>query len=331
MLIKFFKNTAPVLIVVLAIYTLFVNLNLYFDTPTPDLSTSAPLSQLCTWLLSGFVGQSTFLLAGLHIFLVFIQALILNRMVERYKLTPKNTALPALSYILLTALFNQYIFLSSALLAVFPIIFVIDRIFESYNNKKFTTLFDIGFYIGIASLFFLPSLLLVLLMFVVLLITRIFDWREWVVSITGILIPYILIGTYFFMIDEFGVFANQHFFHAVTGTVELKIPFTELCAKMLLLLVLISLGTYFLQVNIAKSVVKTRKFLTILVYLLTVTILIFLFINPFSLAPISLVAIPLAILLGYSLFSIDRHLFSEGIHLVILSIILFFEYIYRYF
>jgi len=255
-----------------------------------------------------------------------MQAAILNFLVDRHKLLSTYTSLPALCYVLLVSLFNTHLYLSPPFLANFAILIALGRIYSSYNTQSFTQPFDMGFAIGIASLFYLPAIILTAFVLLALNIVRVFNWRQSILCIIGVIIPYFLAGTYFFVTDQLSEFLVSQFGSITTATTTLGINYLEIIIKGTTVLGIIFMALYFFQSQFFKSIVKIRKLLTILMYLLSVSVLTFLFIEQFSLAPMALLLIPLAVFLAYSLFEIERYTIAESIHITILLVLLFFQY-----
>ena len=323
--INIFKLNRPYLIPLLAIYTVLLNLNLFFQPVGILYEANAPLSELVLKTLHSLSGDNYSVVWVIYLILLFSQALLMNRIVNKYRLLSQLSFLPAFGYVLLVSLFNNFLFMSPAFLANFAILFMLDKTYQSYNQPSYRYLFDIGFSISIASLFYLPTLILVFFMVVALATTRIFDWREWVVSLFGVFIPYFLIGTYFFWFNEFNEFIFQHFW-AITNSQVIPINGLELVVKLLILLSIIMITMFFFQVQFLKTIVQTRKYLTLSVYLLAISVMAFLMIRHFSFEPVSLSLIPITIFFSYTIFKLNNMLTAESLHLALLSTLIVFQY-----
>lgn len=326
-MVKLFKASEPYVLVILAVYAILVNFNIFVEPLTPIADSAAPLSQLALTILQFITGGHPQLLNVCFIVLLLLQALMLNMLVERHHLIQKATTLPAFCYILLIALFNEYIFLAPPFFANFAIIIALWKVFASYNRQDLPNIFDAGFAIGIASLFYLPSIVLVLFIYVALGVTRVFNWREWVISLAGVAVPYFLFFTYYFATNQLIVWGQTHFLTTTYYHYAGEIQHAELAIKAVVLAEIILLGMFFLQTNMLKSVVKVRKFLTVVVYLLSISVVAFLLLNQFSVEPIALLLIPLAVFLAYSFFQIDSSFYAEAVHLSFVSVLLFFQYL----
>lgn len=312
------------MIPLLAIYTVLLNLNLFLQPISFVNEASAPLSQFCLSLIDWISNGNYSIVWGIYLVLLFSQALLLNRIVNKYRLLSQLSFLPSFGYVLLVSLFNDYLFMSPAFFANFPILFMLDKTYESYNDESYRHLFDIGFAISIASLFYLPTFILVIFLMVALATTRIFNWREWTVSLAGVLIPYFLMATYFFWFDQFGEFVFQHF--GSTASSQLSINKLELVVKLLILLFIIMVTMFFFQIQFLKTIVQTRKYLTLSVYLLAISVMAFLLISHFSFEPVSLSLIPISIFFSYTVFKLNNSLTAESLHLALLSTLIVFQY-----
>lgn len=324
-MIKIFKLSKPFLIPLLAVYTILLNLNLLFQPTKVIFEATAPLSNLFLQLIQMITGGNYMVVWIIYLVLLFAQGMLLNRIVNKYRLLSQLTFMPAFGYVLLVSLFNDYLFMSPAFLANFSILFMLDKTYESYNDGSFGHLFDIGFAISIASLFYLPTSILVIFLIVALGTTRIFNWREWIVSMAGILIPYFLVGTYFFWFDQLGDFVSQHFGTDVNVQM-VAINKLELVVKFLILLLIIMITMFFFQIQFLKIIVQTRKYLTLSVYLLAISVMAFLMIQHFSFEPVSLSLIPISIFFSYTIFRFNNILTAESLHLAMLSTLIVFQY-----
>lgn len=122
-----------------------------------------PLSALVYAFIHLIFGRSQLAYGILSSILVFIQAILINQYFARREVFLDFTQLPALLYLILASCFVDFYTLSPALLAMVPLIIVINLIFAQMNEKqKKNNFFEIGIYIGVASLLYLPSFIFIL-------------------------------------------------------------------------------------------------------------------------------------------------------------------------
>jgi len=110
--------------------------------------------------------------------LVFIQALLLNHLVNHYNLLGKPTFLPALMFITVSSLFAPFLVLSPALLCNFLVIWMLFRVFSFYkSNDAKSAAYDLGMIAAVGSVIYLPFIYMFLAIWGALIIFRSFNWR----------------------------------------------------------------------------------------------------------------------------------------------------------
>ena len=116
-------------------------------------------------------------------------------------LIEKRSYLPALFFILSSGWISGIQQISPALLGLFFIALGFMRFFYVFReNKNISALFDSGFLFTLGSLFYLPFIVLIFVVWIGLLIFRYTGWRDWFISLSGFLTPWwILYGIQFFI------------------------------------------------------------------------------------------------------------------------------------
>jgi hypothetical protein len=72
----------------------------------------------------------------------------------------------------------------------------LNSVLQCYQNEKTTFhAFDAGFFIGLSALFYWPSAILILLLFVSLFSFKPFYWNEYVAAVIGLLIPVLFLSS----------------------------------------------------------------------------------------------------------------------------------------
>lgn len=136
----------------------------------------------------------------LSFLIVVFQAFLLNQVLEYHKITERNQLLAAAIYLLLMSSAgilvrpNQMIVLNLLLIVLINILFNLYEKQEAYSQA-----FDAGVVAGIASLMYSPMVYLLLFIWGTFIIYQIFTWREWLISIIGMLTPFVLAMTWFFV------------------------------------------------------------------------------------------------------------------------------------
>lgn len=226
--------------------------------------------------------------------LVFIQALILNGLVNNQKLFTQPTYLTAFCYLLIGSFFPEWSMLSPALLI---------NTFMVWTWAKMTTLtlqqrpksvaFNISFGIGICSFVYFETIYFMLLLWVAFFMFRPFQLTEWLVSIIGLLTPYYFLAVYLFVCGNW-----QDFFSWIPPQ-QIKLPVFTLSihtwVAMLLLLIPL-LGGWFMSMRyMPRLVVQLRKSWSLMLFYLVIALFIPIIHSGGGLQPWMLALVPVSI------------------------------------
>lgn len=141
----------------------------------------------------------------LAVLLILVEGVWLNLLMSDIGLVPQTTLLPTLLYIIL---------MSAPATTLTPMVFVGGiMIAITHQLMLRTTLLTISTekicsstaLIGLASMFYLPSLALILSYLLVVINYRLYSLRDWMAMLLGLLAPYILLITILFLTDNLSV------------------------------------------------------------------------------------------------------------------------------
>ena len=79
-------------------------------------------------------------------------------------------------------------------------IFSLYGVYRNDNPQK--SLFDSGLFFGIACLFFLPAIPIILFLFIFIYSTRSFVLKEYIINIIGVIVPFIFAFAYCYLFDK---------------------------------------------------------------------------------------------------------------------------------
>jgi hypothetical protein len=252
--------------------------------------------------------------------LVFAQALMLNNFMYQHRLMAKANYLPALSYILITAMFPEWWQLSSTLIVNTFMIWGWTSMTSLYKNQRSKQqIFNIGIIIGICSFFYFPSIGFLILLAAALIIMRPVSIAEWLIGILGVTTPY-----YFLLAWQYlrGHWNLKDYIPSLHLSYPLFQQTVWAWGGLLLLIIPFLMSGFYIQGSILRMLILTRKgWSLMLVYLLcSLTIP---FIN--STATFEywiLSAVPFAAFHSNVFFSAQKKLISNVLHLLMLVFIL---------
>ncbi len=257
--------------------------------------------------------------------LIFGQAIMLNTIFNRHRLLSRPTYLPALSYVLITALFPEWWELSSALIVNTLLIWAWSNLSDLYKNQRAKQLlFNAGIAIGLSSFFYFPSIGFILLMFAALLIMRPVSLPEWFISILGVTIPYYFLFAWLYLQ---GTLDMKKFL----PTIHLSYPHFQQSiwawVGLLLLVVPFLISGFFIQNAILRMLIQVRKNWSLLLVYLLIGLLV-----PFSNATHTfeywiLSAVPFAAFHSNVFFSPQKRLIPLVLHWSMAAFILVVNYL----
>lgn len=176
MLIRFFKNNNPSSFIILPLFAVVLWINGFFS----------------------FLFIPTFL----ALLLIVSEAFLLNYVVNKYEILTKPSFLPALFYIVFMSNDSAMLTLHPLLFASIFIILAIYKLVSSYQkDTAFSNAFDAGVLFSVSTLFYFPGIVFLPLLGIGFILFRPFIWREWVISLFGVLVPYLFVFTYYFWND----------------------------------------------------------------------------------------------------------------------------------
>lgn len=151
---------------------------------------TAPLSASVYWLIDWLFGRNNQVYQIIALLLVMGQAAYFNVSAQRRQLFSEKTSVPGLLYVVCMSLFFDFFTLSPVLMGTTFLLFAMDSAFAHLSrDNDADEAFAIGFYIGVATLFFLPLAWFAALMFVALLLLSAVRFRKFFLLLFGFGFP----------------------------------------------------------------------------------------------------------------------------------------------
>lgn len=292
------------------------------DSTPPTIESSGILSDWIYDLIAGNV-----LLSNITaIILIWLQSFLINAIALKHRLQNNFTLFPGLFYILLCSLLPDFLYLSPVLMGNTFFIIALGQMMASYKkNSVADKIYLVGFWLGIAGLFYFSFNLLILWSIIGLSSLRTFRVNEVLQVLFGLLTVFILAGTYYFWFGEFDFFWKKQFVNNVTfwGFENTNNYLTWIKGGIVALLVIAStLGS---SSFMYKKVMQVQKKITVLVYSLIVIALTLFFQAGVSIEHLLIFMVPLCFFASFYFANIKRN-FAESLHLAILFGVLLFQY-----
>ncbi|MDD5508081.1 MAG: hypothetical protein PHD25_07085 [Bacteroidales bacterium] len=325
MIIHFHKKpfNSQLFIFIFFILLLWVDAMIFPIGPV-SLSYQTPLYTGLTILLQKIPVRLNVVFAFL---LVAIQAVIINSSLINHKIITRNTLLPFLIYFVLMSYSPDVQTVHPVLIANLFLILALNLNLSIYlKPEPYKEIFNSTFFISLASLFYLPALVFLILVWISLLVYRISSLREWIITISGLLAPYLFIAFYYYWTDSFGVFL-QDYIGSMFGFHPFHIAFTKpLLGETYILLgvimaMLLIIGFVKISLETTEKVITVRKRMNVIIFWVFITLVSFLWASDHLLIHACMLAIPACILISYFFSGIRRIAVAEIFFTMIILLI----------
>ena len=274
-------------------------------------SSTGPLAATVYCIIEWLFDRNQAVYVVLSALLVTYQALIFNEFLLSRKAFRESTYVPALVYVLLTSFSFDFYTLSPVLLALTGILSALRSAFYRVESMPYDArVLRTGLYLGVATLFYLPSVVFIIPIFITYFLFTTLTLRQVLLLLYGVAMPFLVALTYFYVTEHAEAFVQQYL---LSYSMMKRMPYTEGLA--LLVIMLIPLG--FLVFSIYK-ITKEKRF-TIQqtklqqVMFISIAVALLLLLMAERLAPYHLLFFvpPLAFFISYALLSIQRLLIAE--------------------
>lgn len=326
-MINQFKKFSVVNLIFLFFVLLILRIGIYTQLP---IDTNTGFIEIFSRLLIPFSYKSVIspsLNVSIAAILVFLQAILFNRMLNNFNIFGKTTFLPALMYVVCASVFMPFLVLSQPLICNFLLLFVLYKILSAYKNpEEVATMFDLGLVIAIGTLLYFPFVLFMLLIWIALILFRPFNWREWLSPLLGYFTIVFMLGVFYYWNGRLSDF--YEIWKPLSNAIPfyLKIKISDYVVLLPLFLVVI-LGVFHISQNFFRSAVLVRKSLQFQFFFFLVASLSFYLKSDFRINHFLLSIIPISICLTYYFISAKKRWVAESLFFLIISFIIYFQFV----
>lgn len=256
--------------------------------------------------------------------LVFIQAFLINYMVNKRRMPRYSNLFPGLIFILLCSTTKDFLILNHVMIASTLLLLAYMNYLNIYKNYKASgNIFNAGLFTIMAAYVYAPSIIFVILGLTSLMVFRTIKLMEILQFIIGILAGIVICYTYLIYIDSAQTFLDNHILKNA-----FNIPsFGEMLSKSWILLgfvgLLIALSLINYYSYIRKKGIEIHKSFDFLYWILLLCIPSIFLIENIDVYLLFLLFIPLSIFIGLSMANMRNKILAEVIHLAWFILILF--------
>ena len=316
MFIRFFKSNNASALLFLPLIAIVIWVFGFISPTVLPVKHAMPLYDL----IAGVFVNIPWLSITIGLLLVIGEAFLLNFIVNENEVLEKQNYLPALFYIVFMSNNDAMLTLHPLLFGNLFVLFALHKLLSSYRkDKAFSQAFDAGLLISIATLFYFPFVVFLPLLGVGLIIMRPFNWREWVISSFGALVPYLFIITFYFWLDKLDyLFYDKMFYQFIREKPISDLPKTfYFMLGIGCLVILFSIFKIIIGVGIGSQ--RTKKSIILLVWFLFFSALSILFAPEISTKYFSAFAIPSAVFCANYFANIKKEWWAEFLFILLIS------------
>ncbi|WP_340112099.1 DUF6427 family protein [Maribellus mangrovi] len=273
--------------------------------------------------INKIVGDAPLLNVILSAVFVVILAVLIELIIARYQFIRIRTRLPAILFALILGGLTGMHTLHPVYFAAVFLLLAIFRLFGIFDQPKaYTTVFDVGFLLGIGALFYLNLYIVVPAFLVgIVVLGRGTGWREIVILIIAFLLPSILAFSYYFYTDRSQELITVFLKNINTSVYTLRNNlFLQIYLGALVLLTLLA------SIDIARHYdtkkVSSRKYFTVFFYIFIASMISYVFIPSTSQEMLIISAIPVTFLLANFFVFLKSRFLGELFFAVLLLVVI---------
>ena len=316
-MINQFRNLNPINLLILFAYTFFMRIAIFAETP-PELNFEflEPYTKFFIQIpiQNTFSPSANVFFAGI---IIYIQAILFNRVVNNHNLLNKPGFLPALMYITGASLFMPFLVLSPTLICNFLLIWMMDKFLKiGKSSNAIMIMFDIGMIIAIGTLIYFPFIVMLVMIWLALLLYRSFNWREWISGLVGFLTIFFFLAVYYYWNDSLSMFYKIWLPLANKFPSVFKIQNNDYLV-LVPVVVMMVLAILQLREKFFRSFISTRKAFQMLFFMFLISIVSFYTKPDFNLYHFLLCVPPGAVLLDYYYSNAKKRWFYECLFLIL--------------
>ncbi len=322
-----FKANNPTGNFILFIYALVLKFPMFMKLTDPALQPlDGILYKAMLEVMVPVVKFVPFIYSVLSFSLLFIQAIIINKIVSTLRLHKQPNYLTGMSYLLITSLFTDWFVFSAPLIVNTLLVWIWSRLCSLYSNTSAkSTIFNIGLVTGIASFIYFPSIVFLILVMVGIAIARPFKIQEWIIGLIGITAPIYFFLAFLYLTNKFQTYGFPGFHFSLPHFFGNKWAY----ASLVIILITTIIGMYFINANINRQVVQTRKSWQLLFLYLVVAMLVPFFNAAINFSYWILLAVPLSPIIAATFFYPTKKTFPLILHWSMFALFIIMNFIVK--
>lgn len=170
-----------------------------FIHPLPPL----PIAQMPLYEFADeFFRNHVYIALVIGLILLLAEAFLINYILQHHQVITKKNWITPLLVVVFGSCAPGLLWPGPQQFSGLILLLVIHILLGTYRqDKSFGAVFNSGILLGLAAQIYLPSLCFFLFALIAIIMLRPFIWREWIILIIGVILPFIYGGVYFYWTD----------------------------------------------------------------------------------------------------------------------------------
>lgn len=251
--------------------------------------------------------------------LLLSEAFLINFILQQHQVIIKKNWITALLVVVFGSCAPGLLWPGPQQFSGLLLLLVIHILLGTYRqDKSFGAVFNSGLLIGLAAQIYLPSLVFFLFALIAIIMLRPFIWREWVILIIGVIIPFIYGGVYFYWTDTWQQVTERVIVNPIVNRdFFLKLDDSDYFLTAVVALVLfVSAGRIF--AGSQTSTLKTKKGISVMIWFTIFAVLVILPAQNFAAGTFRFVIYPFAFFASNYFLNARRKWLAELIFTLVL-------------
>ena len=273
------------------------------------------------------LGENSISIKIFSILILLFQAIQINRLVSLNRLTNENSLFPGVFYLLLASTTLEFIPLHPMLLAnTFIIMMFLDVFKQTRNIQLHLDMFNVGLWVGLASLFYFPYILFLFIGILGVIYLRTYKWVDTIRALMGLVIPYFLLGTVIFLFDHLSDLWYLHIKDSM-AILDLDQALSWKSYVLIAIFALIILVSVFMSGSYSTGVnIHVRKKISVLFITLIGSIILMVLCADTNIRSLLFLVFPMSVVMAAMFLELEPQ-FAEILHILLFIMALIFQYI----
>lgn len=238
--------------------------------------------------------------------IISLMAIYINKVFNNNGFYQTENSLPSLLFVIMIGAWTGFHFFSPIYLTLFFLLLGLNRILQVYHQKVILSeVFDAGFFLGVAAVFYYPTALFIISIWIYISMNRAFNFREYFLPLLGMALPFFFLSVFYFYFD----LPYDFLIYPIESGVDSLINLGSLTQRIFLVItgVAFLLSVPFYIKHISRSKLKTKNSRRLMLVLLLNSVIIY--ILSFTFFPIHnrelLLVLPMVFIMPFYFYSVS--------------------------